>query len=113
MPIRIYPGCENATRTQAGKPRAIISKPTVATSPERNLTTTPSPGGKPKRKRKDHDQVRNGDGNRDFGYGATKGNMIRQMKRPISAYKMARQRAIARVTRREIILHCQPLALGK
>jgi hypothetical protein len=33
-----------------------------------------------------------------------------QMKRPISAVResLARQRAIARVTRREIILHCQP-----
>ena len=38
-----------------------------------------------------------------------------QMARPISAVResLARQRAIARVTRREIILHCQPLALSK
>jgi hypothetical protein len=36
------------------------------------------------------------------------------MARPISAVResLARQRAIAGVTRREIIRHCQPLALS-
>ena len=51
------------------------------------------------------------------GYGRhEREHLIRhQMKRPISAVResLARQRAIAGVTRREIIRHCQPLALGK
>ena len=51
------------------------------------------------------------------GYGSPeREHLIRHhMGRPISAVResLARQRAIASVTRREIILHCQPLALGK
>jgi hypothetical protein len=44
-----------------------------------------------------------------------RGIINHQMGRPIGAVResLARQRAIARVTRREIIRHCQPLALGK
>ena len=51
------------------------------------------------------------------GYGRhEREHLIRhQMARPISAVResLARQRAIACVTQREIIRHCQPLALGK
>ena len=44
-----------------------------------------------------------------------RGIINHQMGRPIGAVResLARQRAIARVTRREIIRHCQPLSLGK
>jgi hypothetical protein len=50
-----------------------------------------------------------------YGYPEREHLIRHQMRRPISAVResLARQRAIARVTRREIILHCQPLALGK
>ena len=50
-----------------------------------------------------------------YGYPEREHLIRHQMRRPISAVResLARQRAIARVTRREIIRHCQPLALGK
>jgi len=50
-----------------------------------------------------------------YGYPESERLIRHQMRRPISAVResLARQRAIARVTRREIIRHCQPLALGK
>jgi hypothetical protein len=50
-----------------------------------------------------------------YGYPESEHLIRHQMRRPISAVResLARQRAIARVTRREIIRHCQPLALGK
>ncbi len=50
-----------------------------------------------------------------YGYPEREHLIRHQMGRPISAVResLARQRAIARVTRREIIRHCQPLALGK
>ena len=50
-----------------------------------------------------------------YGYPERERLIRHHMGRPISAVResLARQRAIAGVTRREIILHCQPLALSK